>query len=295
MRPTWVVATFGVLLVSATVVLVGGRESSAAAVLAGKPQGGSVAIHFLNEQRSANGIPTVSLNQAFATAWCPDEDDLQKDGGESERETAIGARDWSRQSSPWDDGPLHQQAQYDPLFREAGYTYVPLSACLGIGSPSAMPVRPHFYSFTGDLGPSAVPTGELIPDETPFSPEEVAGIRTGETGPVLILYALGLAGEEVIRVPPSVTVASYSLSTAGGARIHGIRLVDAKTIDRWDGHRFAGEFHDGTAFLIPPKLRPATTYRVRIGWKSAAGGQAATQRFSFRTTRRSSTEGPAAF
>jgi hypothetical protein len=45
-----------------------------------------------------------------------------------------------------------------------------------------MPARPRFYAFTGDRGPSMVPTGELMPEETPFSPEEVAGIRT-ETGP----------------------------------------------------------------------------------------------------------------
>jgi hypothetical protein len=169
----------------------GGNGAATAAISA--PQSGAVAIHFLNEQRSANGIPTVSLNQAFATAWCPDENELHKDGGESVREAAVGTWDWSRQSSPWDDGPLHQQAQYDPLYDEAGYTYVAGSACLGLGSPSTMPSRPRFYAFAGDLGPSAVAIGEFIPDEGPFSPEQVARITSGETGPVLILYALGLS------------------------------------------------------------------------------------------------------
>jgi hypothetical protein len=294
MRVVPIAGTLAVLVASLALVLVGGWNGAATAAITA-PQSGAVAIHFLNEQRSANGIPTVSLNQAFATAWCPEENDLHKDGGESVREAAVGTWDWSRQSSPWDDGPLHQQAQYDPLYREAGYTYVAGSACLGLGSPSTMPSRPRFYAFTGDLGPSAVPTGELIPDEGPFSPEQVAGITSGETGPVLILYALGLRSEEVTHVPPSVAVASFSLTKAAGGRVHGVRLVDAATVDRWDGHRFAGLLHDGTAFLIPPKLRPATTYLVRVGWESSGGGLDDTQRFHFRTTSRPTTEGFAIF
>jgi hypothetical protein len=156
-----------------------------------------------------------------------------------------------------------------------------------------MPERPRFYAFTGDLGPAAVPSTELVPEEEPFSPEEVAGIRS-ETGPVLILYALGLAGEELIHSPPTVRVASFSLRSAGGAKVAGARLVDAATLEGWRAGRFAGDLNDGVAFLIAPRLRPSTRYTVLVRWRSVEG-QSASQRFSFRTRSGSTPEGSALF
>jgi hypothetical protein len=254
-------------------------------------QGWETAIAYLNKQRTVNGIPPVGDYQPYATSWCPNEGDTKTTPGESGRETALGGSSWSRTTSPWDDAPLHQQGQYNPLYTQAGYTYVGFLACLGVGAPDVMPNAPKFYSFTSTSGPSAVPTSELVPSESPFSPEQVVGITHGLTGPVIILYALGFPGEAMAALPPTMTITSWSIMTAHGVLLPRVKLVDAEKIDSWDHKRYQEDITDGTAFLIPPVLRPATTYFIRVSWKMR-GGEGFTQRFSFKTTHRPTTEHP---
>jgi hypothetical protein len=277
-------ARSGLLTVLLLVALLGGSSATAATT---KAQGWQTALRFLNEQRRANGIPAVKDYQPFATSWCPNES-APFIAGELFREWSS-ANFWARAASPWDDAPLHQQDQYDPAYTKIGYEADP-SGCLGGGDPAPTPSRPRFYAYVSDLGPSAAPTSEAIPDELPFSPEQVAGIKAKLTGPVLIAYALGLPGEQMVSLPASVSVATVSVTTAAtGSTVHGVHLVDAQTIDRWRGGDYKQSSTDGVAFLVTPVLQPATGYAVRITWRDEAK-QEFIQQFTFATTAKPTTE-----
>jgi hypothetical protein len=249
-------------------------------------QGWPTALRFLNDQRQANGIPAVKDYQPFATSWCPNEG-APFTAGELFREWSS-ARFWARGASPWDDAPLHQEQQYDPAYTKVGYA-ADTTACLGGGAPAPTPKIPRFYAYVSDLGPASVPTSEAIPDESPFSPEEVAGIKT-PTGPVLIAYALGLPDEQMISLPASVSVASVSITTAtSGSNVPDVHMVDAETIDRWRGGKYKQSSEDGVAFLITPVLDPATKYAVRVTWRDQSK-QDFIQQFTFATTTKPTTE-----
>jgi hypothetical protein len=278
-------ARSGLLTVLLFLTLGGGSSAAAATT---KAQGWQTALRFLNEQRRANGIPPVKDYQPFATSWCPNEG-APFTAGELFREWSS-ANFWARGASPWDDAPLHQQGQYDPAYTKIGYEADPSSACLGGGDPAPTPSQPRFYAYVSDLGPKAVPTSEAIPDELPFSPEQVAGIKAKLTGPVLIAYALGLPGEQMLSLPASVSVASVSVTTAAtGSTVPDVHLVDAQTIDRWRGGKDKESSTDGVAFLVTPVLRPATRYAVRVTWRDEAK-QEFTQQLTFETTAKPTTE-----
>ena len=240
-------------------------------------------IRFLNAQRRANGIPAVRDYQPFATSWCPNEDSPHWLPQENSRELAPSILTWSRTGSPWDDAPLHQQGQYNPAYTRAGAAASGGDTCLGSGDAATPPSRPAFYAYTSDRGPRAVPTSEAMPLEGPFSPEQVAGIHGGTTGPVLIVYALGFKGEQLMDPKPTMRVTSWTLKTGTGVRIRGVLMVDAGDLDAFDRHACDPCSTDGTAFLILPTLQPATRYDITVAWRSSAG-MSRVQRFHFTTT-----------
>lgn len=235
---------------------------------------GQAALNYLNEQRAANDIPPLSLNQSFATAWCPNEEGGPSGGEEARVFAATGA--WGKDLSPWDDATLHQLPMYDPAYTEAGIEMdgnggvepgeQPLGLeCAGFGGRSPEPPEPTFYTYTSDEGPSRVPERVTTYEEGPFAIQELAGYPQGTaTGPQVILYARGMG---------SVEAQSFSLSGPSGA-VPGVKLVDGDTMAQ------AG--HPGYGFggvMVPTVLSPGA-YQGRVIWQGASG-TVATQTFSF--------------
>jgi hypothetical protein len=231
---------------------------------------GATAVSFLNQQRLANGLPAVSDDQAFATAWCPDEDNGPS-GGELGRDLSTVVSGWSATSSPWDSAPLHQQDIYNPSYTQAGDSDAAGEACLGVGAPSPEPATPTFAAFFSDEGPLAVPATEVVEHEGPFAPQELVGVPQGRpTGGQLILYAEGMG--------PEVHPVSWRLTEANGTAVPHAKLAD-------DAQASAAGYPGylaGVGVLIPPRLKPKTEYDLDVAWEEP-GGPTATQALSFRT------------
>ncbi len=104
---------------------------------------GREAIAFLNQQRTANGIPAITtVRQSFASPWCPNEDAGAWLPGEMARDWSS-LTEWGADASPWDDAPMHQFSMYDPLFTAAGDVNAG-GACMGLGNPASQPASPSF-------------------------------------------------------------------------------------------------------------------------------------------------------
>jgi hypothetical protein len=241
---------------------------------------GQPALEVLNEQRAVNGIPPLTLNQALATPWCPNEDE---DLGEGEMHGTSGDGDWGPDYSPWEAAPLHQFPEYSPIYTEAGIVNSGMDAsegCLGVGGVSSEPSEPVFYAFVGDLGPSDVASAEDVNDEAPIAVQEAVGIPEGTaTGPQLLLYARGMSGE-VPWYANQARVLSWSLTSASGSPVPGAHLVDQAVMAGAGGlfSEYARNLTGG-AVLIPPPLTFGG-YDLSVTWEGASG-VVATQSFSF--------------
>jgi hypothetical protein len=241
---------------------------------------GQGALNFLNEQRAANGIPPLALNQTLAASWCPNEDE---DLGIGVQHDLSGDGDWAPDYSPWDLAPLHQFSEYSPIYTEAGIVNSGMDAsegCLGVGGVSPEPPEPTFYAFVSDLGPSDVPLTEDVNDEGPIAVQEAVGIPEGTaTGPQLLLYARGMSGE-VPYYANQARVLSWSLTSAGGSLVSGTHLVDEAVMAGAGGlfSEYARNLTGG-AVLIPPPL-PLGGYSLSVTWEGASG-VVATQALTF--------------
>jgi hypothetical protein len=230
---------------------------------------GAAAIAFLNEQRQANGIPSITTDdQRFASAWCPDEDNGPS-GGEAARILSGGAESWGPDVSPWDFAPLHQGVEYDPLLRTAGDVNVGDIACMGLGGEEPAPTTPASYVYLGDEGPRNVPREIDVAGEGPFAPQQLIGIPQGTpTGPQPIFYVYGIG---------VVHAGTWSLSTAAGAPVQGVKIVDSAAATT-AGH--PGYFPE-RGWMIPPPLKPGTAYNGQVKWVGEQGEL--TQTFAFTT------------
>lgn len=240
---------------------------------------GAQAFAFVNEQRAANGIPAfTALMQQFSTAWCPDEDHGPS-GGESWRDWSGGIL-WTADASPWSRAPLHQESLYDPAFSSFGDSIAPLngspSSCAGVGDYVLQWTEPTFFAFTSELGPAHTPPSETVSGEGPFAPQQKVGIALGvPTGPDLIVYAEGFAGEDSWAHQPVVSSAAI---IGPDGQVPDVRIADYRNLDGYDD--------PGAAFLIPRSpLVPGTTYQATANWQGPQG-DTATQIFSFTTTGR---------
>ncbi len=217
---------------------------------------GASAIAFLNQQRAANGIPPITtINQGDAQSWCPNEDAPGASGIVS-----FGADAWGADTSPWDNGPLHQGAEYDPLVMTAGEVNVDGNACLGFGKQERVPPStPTAYAFVGDEGPRNVPTMRDVVNELPFSPQELVGIPAGRTGPQPIFYIYGLG---------TVHAAQWSLKTVTGQAVPNVKMVDSRAPGL---AHYPGWHLSERAFLVPPPLRNGTSYVITVEWQGSNG------------------------
>jgi hypothetical protein len=242
---------------------------------------GQAALNFLNEQRAANGIPPMTLNQSLAASWCPNED--EGPGSPEVRRDLSGNGYWSADYSPWEAAPFHQFSEYSPVFTEAGIVNSGMEAsegCLGVSGQTAEPPSPAFYAFASDVGPGDVWTSETVNEEGPFAPQEVIGIPQGTTtGPQLLLYARGMSGE-VPSYANQVHALSLSLTGSGGLPIPGVHLIDEAAM-KSAGGRYSedAQLLAGGGILIPPPLPPGG-YSLSVTWEGASGA-VATQSLSF--------------
>jgi hypothetical protein len=246
---------------------------------------GQPALEVLNEQRTANGSPPLSLNQSLAASWCPNED--EGPGSTEVRRDLSGNGDWGRGYSPWDAAPFHQFSEYSPVFTEAGIVNSGMEAsegCLGLSGASPEPATPTFYAFVSDMGPGDVWPSETVSEEGPFAPQEVVGVPQGTTtGPQLLLYARGMSGE-VPYFSNQVHALSWSLTRASGLPVPGARLVDEAAMGSAGApfSKCAGLLAGG-GILIPPPLVPGG-YSLSVTWEGAYGA-VATQSLSFTVVR----------
>lgn len=247
--------------------------------------GASAAIGFLNQQRVANGIPAIkTIDNSYATAWCPDEDNGPS-GGENSRVLA-GSSDpegFTATSSPWTDAPLHQAFLYDPLAQTAGYATLtnapfdggqpmPNIECMGLGNEASEPTTPTAYGFFAEAGPGQVPSTITVQGEGPFAPQQLVGIPEGTaTGPQPILYTLGIG---------QVRATSWSLTDAAtGATVPNVGLVTSYEAQAagYDPYLLWND-----SVLVPPPLQPGTVYDGQATF-TGAGGVCVAETFSFAT------------
>jgi hypothetical protein len=235
-------------------------------VLGQDTSGATTAVSYLNQERAANGLPAVSLDESLLLPTCTAEDHQIAAGGQAQFTTTT---------APWDDAPFHEAALYDPDWNLASFAYYSASesdfgslgggdwTCMWFASTATPPQE--FYAYTGDEGRVNVPgyehTAEYVCSsgnctlETPAS-ELGLGIDA-VTGPNLLVWAPGLGDE--------ATVSAVTLQASGGSTVPVISLP-------WSP----------ATILVPTEpLLPNTSYTATVGWTS--GGEAATQSFSFET------------
>ncbi len=170
-------------------VLLPGLALAAPDVASGYDTSGAAnAITWLNQQREANGIPPLTLDQSTLKQSCTLADHW----------IASPSTQWNAEDSPWDNAPLHQEWLYNPFATTASYAvYGPSESdfsslgesvsdwtCMWFGVPSSNApagAQPAFYSFTAANGPGDVPVSETA-SEWPTTPNAIVGLNN-PTGP----------------------------------------------------------------------------------------------------------------
>lgn len=272
-------------MVGALATMLLASAATAAGATAPDSSAAQSVVALLNQQRAANGIPPITaINNSYASAWCPNEDNGPA-GGESMR---VLAANWSPETfsadwSPWTNAPLHQWEMYYPRVQTAGWAVMqdapfnagavyPYLECMGFGNLSSEPSTPKAYTYFAEQGPGAVPANITVDNEGPFAPQQLVGIAQGTaTGPQPILYVLGVG---------AIHARSWSLRDAAGTPVPNVQMV---TSDQAKAAGYGAFFWDG-AMMIPPPLTPGTVYKGQATFTSDAGDCIA-ETFSFATLR----------
>jgi hypothetical protein len=247
---------------------------SAAPAWAYDTSGAARAIAVLNQQRAANGIPPVRLDQSLLESSCT----------EANHNIASAFSGWSADSSPWDNAPFHQAILYDPAQPVASYAvYAPNESsfpgvppgthwtCMWFNWNDAWSAvdsgSPRFYAFTGDDGRANVPYSEKAA-ESPYTPAEVLGLSQ-PSGPNLLVFALGIG--------LNLHIMSATLTSASGRSV-AVATVDGTST--YDGEPVGFPWHG----VIIPKapLAPRSAYTASVHWEGS-DGTIYPQTFSFTT------------
>jgi hypothetical protein len=241
---TWLLAPGARVLAVASLasVLMAGASPARGAGLEG-----AGVIALVNKQRAANGIPPITtIDQQYASSWCPHETEAAFTQGETGRVSAPDDA-WSANSTPYTTAPLHQYIIYDPLATVAGDVATANGTdCMGVGVPELLaPITdatPTFYAFVNERGPHYARTSEVA-RELPTTPQQQLGEPASErTGPQILLYAFGLGFNPQAT---TVTLTTYSGTTVPGTKV-------------------ALEAYGGV--LVPPPLKAGTSYVLEITW-----------------------------
>jgi hypothetical protein len=237
------------------------------------------AISLLNAQRAANGIPPVTSDQSLLRSEC----DI-----ENHEIAAPEDNTWTGSESPWASAPAHESILYNPLATSAAYgvyatfgsdgsTFQPGQQsgwqCMWFGWDSSAIAEvgtPHFYSYLSPEGPSSVPVSEVA-SEWPATPQQAAGLTGVESGPSILVYALGLGSR------PHIVSAALTSSTGEAL---SVRTVDGTTT--YEGQNVLWSWA-GDVIPVNP-LQPGISYTATVVWEGSEGVQA-TQTVAFTTKR----------
>src|ERR1700744_5581226 len=116
---------------------------------------GASGIAVVNRQRAANGIPPITtLEQTYASSWCPREFEVPTSNGETGRVSAPDD-EWTATATPYSTAPLHQYVIYAPLATVAGDVHTASGVdCMGVGEPqllsSISTSPPALYAFVNE-------------------------------------------------------------------------------------------------------------------------------------------------
>lgn len=174
------------------------------------------AIAYLDEQRSANGIPGNLVEDPVLNLGCEQLTNIYvakpgqyaheevigqpgytPAGNEAAASSDLGGRpgEWSATLNPWWDFPLHLTALLDPAattawYGESYHKFPGGASCMGTSGERTFPV-PTFFSAPGENATN-VPPSLTVGGELPFSVGEAVGIRQGiTTGPNILLWPEG--------------------------------------------------------------------------------------------------------
>jgi hypothetical protein len=253
----------------------------AAALGAAVPAGATTsqeAIDFLNQQRSANGIPPSAVFDEHKTTGCRNHNEYMAQNGLGHGEdpgnpgytpegadytnsgevAAQGGGGWSASTNPWDAAPLHQAILFDPRVGKSGYDESAKGFfCMRLELLFDDPDPPKFYAFTSNLGPQRVPPREVVCCEGPYAPQEAVGIpQNTPTGPNIIFTNQGFGYSKNHAV-------SYSLTGPGGAPVEA-KFVDSNTPPP-EGQSYRAFNLGGDLIPVQP-LDPFTDYTATVTW-----------------------------
>lgn len=255
------------------------------------------AVDFLNQQRSANGIPASATFDDYKTTGCRNHDQYMIQNGIGHGEdpsqpgytaegadytnsgevVAEGGIDWSASRNPWDEAPLHQAILFDPRVGKSGYDEAGGFACMRLEIVFSNPPTPSFYAYTGNLGRTEVPPREVVCCEGPYAPQEAVGIDQGvPTGPNILFFTQGF-GFHNHAMP-----GSFSLTGPNGPV--DVRFVDSTTPPPAKGNGQQAFYTGGDMIPVHP-LDPLTSYTAKVTWVDDDDSSVApqTQTVSFKT------------
>jgi hypothetical protein len=281
-----------VRLRSATLLVLAAALGAAAPVGAATS---SEAVRFLNQQRTANGIPASVTVDEHRTTGChnhnhymalngighgedPNNPGYTPEGADytnSGEVVAEGGPGWSASTNPWDAAPLHQALLFDPRVGKSGYDQSEGFACMRLELVFSNPPTPSFYAYTGNLGSAAVPPREVVCCEGPYAPQEAVGIPQGvPTGPNILFFSQGFGFHN--------HAASYSLTGPGGNPVDA-RFVDSTTEPPPKGQGFRA-FQTGGDMIPVQPLATFTDYTAAVTWvNDDDNGAQMQQTVSFKT------------
>ncbi len=242
-------------------------------------------LQDLNSQRAANGIPGDLTLEPVLSAGCqawasdyheqkgqypheelpsqpgyaPEGDDAAKMSdlagtpGPFSEGSGVGS-EWSSMRNPWLGAPLHETTLFDPAATTAWYGATPNAACMGAGGTRAF-TQPAFFSVPGN-GATGVPVSEAA-GELPFTPQEAAGWKAGETtGPAIILWYEGADA-------PLLSAKLTTAATTVPVRVVTPDTPTPRTPPGWPRVSTVGAYSGGASFVIPERpLAPNTRYTL---------------------------------
>lgn len=271
----------------------------AVAIGAATPAGATTAgqaVDFLNQQRTANGIPASVTVDDYRTTGChnhnhymavngighgedPNNEGYTPEGADytnSGEVVAEGGIRWSASTNPWDEAPLHQAILFDPRVGKTGYDESGGFACMRLEIVFSNPPTPTFFAYTGNLGPTDVPPREVVCCEGPYAPQEAVGINQGvPTGPNILFFTRGFGFNN--------HAASYSLTGPGGNPVE-VKFVDSTTQPPPQGQGYKAFYTGGDMIPVQP-LAAFTDYTATVTWHNDDDNSAAEmpQTVSFKT------------
>lgn len=242
------------------------------------------AVAFVNQQRAANGLPSVAADPNLALGCRQHNRYMQAAGDYSHGEDpsspystpkgqgqgpyggsevlATGDGYSPEGRGPWEWAPIHLYLMLHPDRTRVGYDASSGYACMraaGSRTEEAGSLEPRFFSYPGPQSSGIYP--DEYAAEWPYTPQQLVGIpEGGVTGTNILLFSLGTRG---------LRAASFALNGPAGAV--AARMVDEGTSNEVG----SGSWFAGGGVIVPEQpLAEHTTYTVSVRWRNLAYGEA---------------------